>query len=312
MHKKTICLLLILFFTLSFTNIVRGNSYDLTLDVVCPSRVYLGEPFNFQVTIRNNSTTTDHNYILSWEIDGNNNSLVIKTGKLSPNQTVTLTSSYLSFIHPGVHGITFSLLEDGEAAYWDITFIEVIKIEATLIYSLQPLPIYPNATFNLILELKNEGDDTIYDASVRILPVKDAKGKIQYITSPVSYPGNISSRSSSSSNFTFTVSGDVSPGIYNIPIYVYFWDGRGMFYEKYYYVPVEISSRETADKLEILELIFGDSFQELRESINVLQQNMILITGLIILIIVVASLANYLSSKRLARRRSTFITQKSK
>jgi len=305
MYKKGIYMLLILFFAFSFTNIVRGNSYDLTLDIVCPSRVYLGELFNFQVTIHNNSTTTSHNYTLSWEVDGNNYSLVVKTGRLSPNQTITFTSSYLSFIHPGVHGITFNLLEDGEAAHWNITFIEVIKIEATLIYNLNPLPIYPNTTFNLILELKNEGDDTIYDASVRILPVKDAREKI-YPATPVFYPGNISSKGSSSSNFTFTVSGDVSPGMYNIPIYVYFWDGRGAFYEKYYYIPIEISSRETADRLEILELIFEDSFRELRESISVLQQNTILITALTMLIIVAASLANYWYSKRLARRKSTF------
>lgn len=304
MHKKSI-MFLILFSTISFTNIVKGNSFDLTLDIMCPSRIHLGEPFNFQVTIHNNSTTTSHNYTLSWEIDGNKNSLIVKTGELPPNQTVTLTSSYLSFIHPGVHGITFNLLEDGEATYWNITFIEVKKIEATFIYSLNPLPIYPDTSFNLILELKNEGDDTIYKVSGRILPVKGTKGRIEPIASPFFYLGNISSKSSSSSNFTFNVPGDVSTGLYNIPVYVYFWDSRGMFYEKYYYITVEISSRETVDKLEILESIFEVSFQELREIINVLQHNMILITALTMLIIAVASLTNYWYSKRLARCRST-------
>lgn len=300
MCKKSIILLFLLF-SFSLIKFVRANQYDLTIDITCPDRVYLGEPFNFQVTIHNNSTTTTHNYTLAWEIDGNNHSRVTEAGFLEPNESVTFTSSYLFFMNPGNHGISIGLLEDGNEVYWDVIFIDVINVEAALIYSITPLPIYPNSTFTLTLELKNEGTDTIYDVHIRVLAVKSAKEEIQISSSPSFTLGNITSGASSISNFTFITSSDVSPGMYNVPIYIYFWDGRGMLYEKYYYIPIEISSEETVTKLQFLELKLEEYFQKLREDILALQRNMIMVTTLTIVLIIAASLANYWYTKRLAR-----------
>jgi hypothetical protein len=300
MCKRSV-ILLILLFSFSFIKFAGANQYDLTVDVTCPDRVYLGEPFNFQVTIHNNSTATSHNYTLAWEIDGNNHSRVTETGHLEPNESVTLTSSYLSLLNPGNHGISIGLLEDGSEVYWDVIFIDVINVEAALIYSITPTPIYPNSTFTLTIELKNEGTDTIYDAHIRVLAIKNAKEKIQISSSPSFSLGNITSGASSISNYTFVTSSDVSPGMYNIPIYVYFWDGRGMLYEKYYYIPIEISSEETVYKLQFLELKLENDFQKLREDIEALQQNMIIITVSTIILIIAASLTNYWYTRRLAQ-----------
>jgi len=293
-------LLVLTFFSTSF---VKADNNDLLINVTCPSRVYSGEPFNFQVLIHNNSTTTSHNYTLIWEIDGDNDSRVTKFGCLKPDENITITSEYIIFVHPGAHCISISLFEDETEAYWNVFLIDVISIKAALTYSLTPIPVYPGSTFNLTLGLKNNGQDRIYNATIRVLPIKNAEKKIEFSPTTANL-GDIVAGSTKSINIIFNVAADANPAIYNIPIYVYFFDKRGLFYEEYYYIPFEVSSREIKDRLELIEIKLENYFNSLKNYINQLQKNLMLITIVIVICVVITGAANYLYTKRTKR---TFI-----
>jgi hypothetical protein len=293
-------ILLLLIPTFLFTNFVKADNYDLMINVTCPSRVYSGEPFNFQVLIHNNSTTTSHNYTLFWEIDGDNDSRVTNFGSLKPDESITITSGYIILVHPGAHLISISFFEDETEAYSNAFLIEVISIKATLTYSLTPIPVYPGSKFNLTLGLKNNGQDRIYNATIRVLPIKNAEKEIEFSPTTANL-GDIIAGSTKSVNIIFNVAANANPAIYNIPIYIYFFDKRGLFYEEYYYIPFEVSSREIKDRLELIETKLENYFNSLKNYINQLQKNLMLITIVIVICIVITGAANYLYIKRTKR-----------
>lgn len=308
--KIFVIILTLCYFSSILNFSVKGEeSIDLTMDIICPTTVYVGDPFVFNVKISNNNTEISHNYTLTWEIDDNDYSQYTVTGEINPNETITLTSSYISFSRPAFHAILFNLSQNGEPASIEIVLIEAIEIEIScaLKYKFFSNPIYPNSSFTLNLEIVNEGTEPIFDVYLQVLPIKEARDKIQPYSVTSFRPGNISRGSSSNCNFTFTVSGDTLPGIYSLPIYLEFYDDRWIRHDAHYYIPIEIFSSETIDKLTILEPKIESDLQKLRNELATLQRNMIIITIVLTTIITVCAVFNYLSVRKLTKARRAIL-----
>lgn len=292
---------------------VNGEeSIDLTMDIICPTTVYVGDSFVFNVRISNNNTEISHNYALTWEIDDNNYSQYTITGEINPNETITVTSSYISFSRSGFHAILFNLSQNGEPASLEIVLIEAIeiKISCALKYKFFSNPIYPNSSFTVNLEIVNEGTETIFDVYLQVLSIKEARDKIQPYSVTSFRPGNISRGSSSSSNFTFTVSADTLPGIYSLPICIEFFDDRWIRHEAHYYIPIEIFSSETVDKLATLEPKIESDLQKLRNEFATTQRNMIIIIIVLIIAITASAVINYLNIRKLMHSRRATLPKK--
>lgn len=290
--------LIIVCFLFRFNGYVKGELHELSMVVYrSPIIVYVGESFIFQVKIHNDDTIISHNYMLSWDIDRVRFS---STDIIGPNETINeLLSPTFSF--PGEHIISLELLQDGELVDQREIHIIAIEIDSSLRYTLIPNPICPNSSFSLNVEVTNEGDEPINNTSITAFPIKEALGKIKPKSSPISHLGNITTKHSKNATFSFIISYDISPGVYSQKILVKFSDSRGFPYEKISIIPVEISSRETANKLRILELELGNDINRLKNDLNAMQQNMILIAIALLVINAVLATVNYLCTKRLAR-----------
>ena len=285
-------------------------SEALSITIDCPSKVYAGDSFVCQVNILNNDSV-NHNYLLSWIVDNLSRFNPIPTfnssGTNGSYETIALTPSF-TFAQRGSHYIMLKLNQDGSLIYESsletAVTIDVIKVDSSFFYQINPNPVYPDSSFSLNLMITNEGDETInYTKITRVsmLP-RSLENKTQISTISASL-GVILPAHFGSATFPVVVASDMPSGVYSLKVQVEYWDLSDNKYQKTYYIPFEVCSGETQERLSNLELQVENDFSRLRLNLGTLQQSMTAIAIGLLIVTVALAASNYWYARRLLRVR---------
>jgi hypothetical protein len=280
----------------------------LSMKVTCPSRVYMGDSFVCQVDLFNNDSVS-HNYVLSCIVDNlsdfNPTPMFNSSGTIQPYETITLTPSFV-FSHRGPHFIMFDLYQDSTLVYHSgvgsaIT-VEVIKVDSSLFYQINPNPIYPNSSFSVNFMVTNEGDEIINYTKIKVTAVPPSmNNKTQIRSSPSADLGMILPKAFKNTTFLFDVTSDTPPGIYSLKVQTDFWDLTDNNYLKVYYVPIEVCSRETPDDFSLLESKVENELDTFKYNLGMLQQTLSVIAAALLAVAIALAIYNYWHAGRLAQ-----------
>jgi len=293
----------------SLPNVHAAPDSALSMKVTCPSRVYLGDSFVCQVDLLNNDSVS-HNYVLSWIVDNlsdfNPTPMFNSSDTIQAYETITLTPSFV-FSHRGSHCIMFKLYQDGSSVYQsginDAITVEVVKVESSLFYQINPNPVYPSSSFSVSLMVTNEGDEVINYTKIKSISAvpPSMNNKIQLQSNPGADLGVIPPKAFRNATFLFDVTHDTTPGVYSLKVQVDFWDLADNNYLKIYYVQVEICSRKTADDLSILESQVEKELAAFKYNMGTLQQNTLVIAAALLAVAIALAIYNYWHAGRLAQ-----------
>jgi hypothetical protein len=213
------------------------------------------------------------------------------------------------FAYTGYHFIFLKLFQDDLLVYetdpYSPIIIEVVKIDTSLAYLINPYPVYPNSSFTMTLWVRNEGSEAINSTtidSVSIIP-PDFRDKFEKTSSTSTTLGLIASGAVKNATFFFDVAYDTLPGIYSFRVSVSFWDNRDNNYINYYYVQVAVSSRETLDAFSNFELQVQNSLNKFRYDFGILQQSVTVVTIFLLIVMSALAIANLWYARRLSRIR---------
>lgn len=303
---KKLRIFVIAFLTISclffkFNGLAKAESPDLEIFTIPPKPpIYVGDSFILEARITNQNTTISHSYKLVWTID--DYSRFTSQGTIEPNETINITPSF-TFSTEGEHKISVELFEDeNQTAVAERNLsITVVKVGSSLGYAFDPYPIYPNSSFSLTLAVTNEGSETIYDASVRVIPFRP-EVRIEALYGLFSKLNNITAGGSNGTMVPFIVHIDANPGIYPLKVHVEFYDAQGYLHQKNHYVPIQISSGYARDKVDILEPQFKLLEKDLDSIGDTMLLNMTYIAIILIAVNAVTASLNYWYARKLARR----------
>jgi len=286
---------------------VNAESFALSMTVSCPSKAYAGESFFCQVTVHNDDNAS-HAYTLSWLVDNTNE--FNTSGTIGPGETINTGSSFtfsvaedatLSFwMGYNAHEIAITLKQDGQTVTTDTSDINIVRVNMSLIPTIQPLPVLPNSSFSLNLMVWNEGDEAI-NVTVRLPPV--VGGEITLRSAATADYGQISSHFFMNQTFNFDVGPFIALGEYPIKVWVSYSDMRGNLYSRNYYVTIPVSSGRTAEELGIFESLTQISINELRGDLDVISRGVTMVVVLLLGVSLGLALANFWYSRRTTRSR---------
>jgi len=321
MMPKRFITIMLLFFALYVFLLprfpVNAQAYALSMTVNCPGKAYVGESFFCQVAIYNNDNAS-HSYALRWVIDNPFNATpTFKTsGTIGPYETIYTGSSfafsnaedpYLSYIMQyNDHQISITLMQDDQAVTTEEFDVKVVKVDISIIPTIQPIPVLPNSSFSLDVKVVNEGDEAI-NVTLRIYEVRN---QIQLQSVAAADYGQISAHTFKNQTFSYTVSPTIVPGEYPIKVVVSYSDTRGDLYSRNYYVSIPVSSSAMAEELGLFESATTNSINKLRSDIDLAYRNIIIITGALLLVSAGLATANYWYSRRIARIRRKLAAEK--
>jgi hypothetical protein len=308
--KLFVLILLISFVFLGTDNVSHAASAALSMTITCPERAYLGESFVCQVDIHNNDSVS-HNYVLWWIVDNTsseamptfNSSAVIQS-----NETASLPQSFV-FAPVGYHFIALKLFQDDllvdETDPYSPISVEVVKIDTSIAYLINPSPIYPNSSFTMSLWVRNESPEAINSTridSISIVP-PDLRDKFTQTSSTSTTLGLIAPGAAKNVTYFFDVAHDTLPGTYSFRVSVDFWDSRDNNYINAYYVQVVVSSRETLDAFSNFQLQVQNSLDKFRYDLGVLQQSVTVVTIFLLIVMSILAIVNMWYARRLSRIR---------